>query len=272
MCSLSRKALVVFAVLCATPGVARELRVCADPNNLPFSNERQEGFENKIVELVAEDLGATVTYTWWAQHRGFLRSTILAGLCDLVPGIPSGFEILRPTRPYYRSSYVFVTRAGEPDVISLDDPRLRTARVGVQLVGEDQASTPPAQALNRRGIIDNIRGYPLTADYAMPNPPARIIDAVAKGEVDVAVAWGPMAGYFADRQAVPLRVTPVTPEIDGPRLPMVWDISMGVRRDDEALQRAVSGALIRRRADIAAILSQYNVPRLDAAPLAGGAP
>lgn len=272
MSSLSRRAAVLVAVLFAAPACARELRVCADPNNLPFSNERREGFENRIVDVVADELGATVTYTWWAQRRGFLRGTILAGLCDLVPGIPSGFDILRTTRPYYRSTFVFVTRAADSSVTSLDDPRLRSLRIGVQLIGDDQAATPPAQALNRRGMIENIRGFPITGDYAQPSPPARIVEAVAKGDIDVAVAWGPMAGYFAALQDVPLHVTPVSPQIDGPRLPMVWDIGMGVRRDDEALQRAVSGALIRRRAEIAAILRAYRVPRLDEVPVDGGTP
>ncbi|HVG45621.1 MAG TPA: quinoprotein dehydrogenase-associated putative ABC transporter substrate-binding protein, partial [Longimicrobium sp.] len=201
---------------------ARELRVCADPNNLPFSNARGEGFENRIAELVARDLDARVRYTWWAQRRGFFRNTLRAHACDLVPGVPTSFELVLATRPYYRSTYVFVHRADAPfRVRSFDDPVLRRLRVGVQLVGDDYANTPPAHALARRGIIDNVRGYTVYGDYRQDNPPARIIEAVAHGEIDVAVAWGPLAGYFATRQGVPLEIVPVSPQIDLPFLPFV---------------------------------------------------
>ncbi|MFL5122713.1 MAG: substrate-binding domain-containing protein [Microvirga sp.] len=241
----------------------RVLRVCADPNNLPFSNEAREGFENKVVDLIAQDLGATVAYTWWAQRRGFVRNTLKAGLCDLVPGTPSNIETMRTTRPYYRSVYVFVTRADAPAVTSLDDPALREGKVGVHLIGDDGFNTPPAHALSRRGIVETVRGYSIYGDYAKPNPPARIVEAVASGEIDVAVVWGPFAGYFAPRQTVPLRVVPVTPQVDGPRLPMTFDIAMGVRRGDEAFRQEIDAILARRRPEIDAILAAYGVPRAD---------
>jgi mxaJ protein len=266
MCFASRKILILIAGLAVAPASARELRVCADPNNLPFSNERGEGFENKIVAIVAEELGARVEHTWWAQRRGFLRSTLKAGLCDLVPGIPSNMEGMRTTAPYYRSTYVFVTRADGPAIASFNDPVLRDMKLGVQLIGDDGWNTPPAHALSRRGLTANVRGYTLYGDYRQPNPPARIIAAVAEGEIDAAVAWGPLAGYFAARQAVPLQVAPVRPHFDGPQLPMVWDISMGVRKEDEALRQEVDAALSRRRTDVDAILLAYGVPRLDAPP------
>jgi mxaJ protein len=241
------------------------LRVCADPNNLPFSNERGEGFENRIAALLAEELGASVEYTWWAQRRGFLRNTLKAGLCDLVPGLPAELEGVRTTAPYYRSTYVFVTRDDGPRVTSFDDPGLRDLRIGVQLVGDDGWNTPPAHALSRRGVVANLRGYSLYGDYREPNPPARIIAAVADHEIDAAVAWGPLAGYFATRQKTQLRVTPVHPQSDA-KLPMVWDIAMAVRNDDAALQRDVDAALERRRADIDEILASYGVPRVDESP------
>jgi mxaJ protein len=251
----------VAALLSGTGAEARELRVCADPNNLPFSNRSEEGFENRIVGIVANELRAEVRYTWWPQRRGFIRSTLAAGLCDLVPGVPFGFELVRTTQPYYRSTYVFLTRPDGPEVTSLDDPVLHEVLVGVQLAGDDGANTPPAHALARRGIVRNIRGYHLYGDYAEPHPPARIVAALARREIDVAVAWGPMAGYFADRDG--LRVTPVTPRADGPRLPMVFDIAMGVRREDETLRREVAAALRRRKPEIDAVLAAYHVLRLD---------
>jgi mxaJ protein len=260
-----RIALIFAAVLTpAAPASARELRVCADPNNLPFSNAAGEGFENRIVALLAKDLGAEVSYTWWAQRRGFVRNTLKSGLCDLIPGIAAGVESVRTTAPYYRSTYVFVTRENGPTVSSFDDPVLRSTTIGVQLVGDDGFNTPPAHALSRRGMVENVRGYPLYGDYSRPNPPARIVDAVASGEVAVAVVWGPLAGYFAKREGAALRLTPVQPQFDGPRLPMVFDISIGVRKEDEALRQEIDAALQRRRSEIAAILAEYGVPRAEA--------
>ena len=254
-------------VLLLVPALAhaRELRVCADPNNLPFSNQAGEGFENRIVALLAEDLGATVRYTWWAQRRGMVRNTLNAGDCDVIPGIASNSGMTGTTDPYYRSTYVFVTRSDRHlgDLRSYDDPRLRALRIGVQLIGDDGANTPPAEALSRRGHIDNVRGYMVYGDYGTPAPQAAVIDAVVRGEVDVAVVWGPTAGWFAARAPVPMVLTPV-PWLDGPQAPMVFDVSMGVRREDRALRRELDAALARNRAAIDRILDDFHVPRVAA--------
>lgn len=240
---------------------ARELKVCADPNNLPFSNARGEGFENRIAELVARDLGAKVRYTWWPQRRGFFRNTVKAGLCDVVIGVPSSLQMVAATRPYYRSTYVFVQRRDAPvHVASFDDPALRTLRIGVQIIGDDGYDTPPVHALASRGVVGNLRGYTLYGDYSKPNPPSRIIDAVANREVDVAVAWGPMAGYFARASRTPLVIVPVRPQIDPPFLPFVFDISMGVRRGD-TLGTKLDDFIVRHRAELNRILDDYGVPR-----------
>jgi len=256
-------ALTGFVLVFATIADARELRVCADPNNLPFSNERGEGFENKIAELIADELGVTLSYTWWAQRRGFIRNTLNTGSCDLVTGTTNGIEMLRTTLPYYRSGYTFVTRQDGPKVSSLDDPILHNLRIGIQLVGEDGANPPPSEALARRGIVDNVRGYLVYGDYREQNPAAAIMDAVAKGEIDVAIVWGPVAGYFAGRESVPLKIALVTPQNDGPRVPMVFDINMGVRRDDPTLRDEINAALSKLRPKIDAVLANYGVPRAD---------
>ena len=190
------------------------LRVCADPNNLPYSNQRGEGFENRLAQLVADDLHLRLEYTWWAQRRGFVRNTLRAGRCDVIMGVPTGFDPVLVTRPYYRSTYTFVTRRTGPHIASFDDPALRRLRVGVQIVGDESANSPPVAALTRRGIVENVTGYTVLGDYREPNPPSRIVRAVADGQVDVAIVWGPLAGYFAKRSSVPLRVEPVSPEID----------------------------------------------------------
>jgi quinoprotein dehydrogenase-associated probable ABC transporter substrate-binding protein len=248
------------------------LRVCADPNNLPFSNQRGEGFENKIAELLAHDLGERVEYTWWAQRRGFFRNTLRAGVCDIVIGVPAGFEMAATTRPYYRSTYVFLTRKDRHlKLASFDDPELKKLKIGVQIIGDDFSNAPPAHALTRRNIIDNVKGFTVYGDYNQPNPPARIVAAVAKGDVDVAIVWGPLAGYFAKQSHVPLDVVPVSPQVDQPFLPFVFDISMGVRRGDQDLKDQVEQVLDKRRSDIDRILQDYAIPRVDQEKGAGGA-
>ena len=250
---------------------ARSLRVCADPNNLPFSNQRLEGFENRLATIVAGELHANLEYTWWAQRRGYVRNTIQAGLCDVLMGAPSGFERTLVTRPYYRSSYVFVSRSVDQlQVRSFDDPILRRLRIGVQLVGNDGQNTPPAHALADRGVVANLVGYTLYGNYLDPNPPARIVEAVARGDVDVAVVWGPLAGYFAPRQSTPLALQSVTPQVDRNGMPLAFDIGVGVSPKLPAVRDEIDHVLVRRRADIARLLDEFGVPRVTPSPSAGG--
>lgn len=241
----------------------RQLRVCADPNNLPYSDQQGEGFENRMAELIARELHATVQYTWWAQRRGFIRNTLNAGTCDVILGVPYHFELALTTSPYYRSTYVFVYRKDTGLTIrSFDDTLLRHLHIGVQLIGDDYANTPPAHALANRGIIDNVIGYTVYGDYTQANPTARIMEAVGAGEVDVAVVWGPFAGDFARRQSVPLDIVPVSPPMDPPSLPFVFDISIGVRKDDEAFKGELQAVLEQKRTEIEAILDEYDIPRV----------
>ena len=266
--------LAVACLLASPMAPARDLRVCADPNNLPFSNAAGEGFENRIIALLARDLGAHVHYTWWAQRRGAVRNTLGAGLCDVIPGMASNAGITGTTDPYYRSTYVIVSRADRrlDTLVSFDDPRLRRLHIGVQLIGDDGANTPPAQSLAQRGITGTIEGFMVYGDYAARAPQAAIVQAVADGAIDVAFVWGPTAGYFAATSRVPLVLKPIQPWLDGPQAPMVFDVSMGVRREDRALRRELDHALARHRADIAAILADYHVPTLAIEPTAQAAP
>jgi mxaJ protein len=257
------KWLGLILLVLVTGSCVREpvLRVCADPNNLPFSNRAGEGFENRLAALIARERHARLDYVWWAQRRGYVRNTLNAGACDLWPGVASSVEMLATSRPYYRSTYMFVTRAGANLAgLSLDDPRLRRLRLGVQLVGDDGSNTPPAHALARRGLIANVRGFMLYGDYRRANPPAAIMEAVARGEIDVGLVWGPLAGYFAGRATVPLRLEPVTPWLDDARLPMVYDISVGVRRNELPLLRDVDAILAAHQAEIRDLLGRYHIP------------
>lgn len=241
---------------------ATELRVCADPNNLPFSNRAGEGFENKIVDLIARDLGLGVRYTWWAQRRGNVRETLNERMCDLIPGVATELEMLATTPPYYRSTYVSITRAGAgAPIASFDDPRLRHLKVGVQMVGDDFSNTPPAHALTARGMIGNVRGYMIYGDYARPDVQADIVRAVASGEVDVAFVWGPVAAYYAPRQSVPLRLTPVqVSPAEARQMPMTYSVSMGMRRREPAFKARIEAVLARRAPEIRRILADYRVP------------
>lgn len=239
----------------------RKLTACADPNNLPFSNRAGEGFENKLAQMIASDLHAKLDYVWWAQRRGYVRNTLNERSCDFWPGIGSNVEMVATTRPYYRSTYVFVTKQRDKLAgLTLDDPRLKQLKIGVQMVGNDQSNTPPAHALAKRGIIANVRGYMLYGDYREPNPPSEILQAVQRGDVDVALVWGPLAGYFAARSPVPLRLEPVTPWLADMQWPMQFDISVGVQKDNQKLLKQIDEVISRRSGEIRKLLASYDVP------------
>jgi mxaJ protein len=243
---------------------AAPLRVCADPNNLPFSNQRREGFENRIADIVARELHRPLTYFWLPQRRGFVRNTLTANQCDVVMGVPAESEMLRPTRPYYRSTYVFVSRQDRAlHLRSFDDPRLKTLTIGIQVTGDDYANPPAAQALAARQIVQNVRGYTVYGDYSQPDPPRGLIDAVANKDVDVAVAWGPLAGYFASRAPVPMEVTAVSPQADSRFVRFVYDIAMGVRRDDTVLAQRLDDVIARRHDEIRRVLIAFGVPLVE---------
>jgi mxaJ protein len=235
---------------------------CAPTRTTCCSRTAAEKVENRLAQLVARELGDRVSYTWWPQRRGFVRRTLFAGRCDLVIGFPADAPGVATTRSYYRSTYVFVRRAAEPPVHSFDDPALRRLPIGVHFTGAD-GNPPPAQALAERHLAGNLISFSIYGDYSSPSPPARLIEAVASGTVDVAVAWGPLAGYFARRQRVPLAIDAVEPS-GAPGLPMTFAIAMAVRPDDVELRDRVQRVLDRRKSAICRVLAEYGVPVLDA--------
>jgi mxaJ protein len=258
--------MVALALLMSarTASTQRELRVCADPNNLPFSNQKLEGFENKLADLIAADLHATVKYAWLRQRRGFIRRGLKAMECDLVTGIPQASEMVLATKPYYRSTYVFVYRkSANLQLRSFDDPSLRRLKIGLHAIGEDGANPPPVHALAHRGIVKNIVGFPMWDVDAVENPQGRIVDAVVAGDIDVAIVWGPLGGYFAKRQKEPLAVVPVSPAIEPPGIPFVFEIAMGVRPGEAAFKAELDRILERRRHEVQQILQQYGVPAVE---------
>jgi quinoprotein dehydrogenase-associated probable ABC transporter substrate-binding protein len=240
-----------------------EFRVCSDPENMPQSNERLEGFENRIATLLARDFDATTTYVWWGQRRGFIRNTMNAtlkeGRCDIVIGVPANYDLVRTTKPYYRSTYVFVYPKTRKPITSLDDPVLKKLKIGVHLLGDDYSNPPPVHELGKRHIVDNVVGF--STFYSASNPPSAIVDAVTAGTVDVAIVWGPAGGYYAARQKVPLAVTPI-PSKPGD-LPFAYDIAMGVKKGNDALHARLERLLVDRRAEILRILRDFNVPLVE---------
>ena len=232
------------------------LRVCADPNNLPFSNQAGEGFENKVAELLAEDLAVPVTYAYHPDTMGFIRNTLNAGHCDIVMGVGSANELLQNTNPYYTSTYALVYPADAGlSIESLDDPALEDLTIGAV------ARTPPVTVLAKRGLLDNMKWYHLMVDTRHYSPTRDLVEDVASGKLDVGVLWGPIAGYWASRQEVPLEVVPLPAKVDG--VPMSFRISMGVRHGEHDWKRQLNALIAEHQDEINEILHEYGVPLLD---------
>lgn len=265
------KALCILALAAAMPAAAPSvtwavdqpeavdrsaLRVCSDPGNMPFSNVKGEGFENKIAELLAAELGVEVRYTWFPQAIGFLRNTLRARRCDLVIGIASGAELVLNTNPYYRSTYVMVTRKADGIAADrLDDPTLKPLKIGLI------AGTPPAAVVARNGLMARAVPYDLMVDTRLDSPSHRMVDDLAAGKIDVALLWGPLGGYFAARHGEALTVTPLVHEAKSDR--MDYYIAMAVRPGETHWKHDIDKLITENREQITAILRAYHVPLLD---------
>jgi quinoprotein dehydrogenase-associated probable ABC transporter substrate-binding protein len=234
------------------------LRVCADPNNLPFSNEKGEGFENKIAEFLAAKLHKELAYSYYPSATGFVRNTLNAHLCDVIIGIPQGNDLVQPTNPYYRTTYAIVTRADSPvaGLHDLDDPRLKDLKGRIGLV----ANTPPGNILARQGMIGLVKPYPLMIDTRVESSSATMIHDLQNGTIDVALLWGPIAGYYARKSGAKLDVAPL-PETPGTR--MAFRIGFGVRHSDQNWKRELNTLLAQNKPEIEKILADYGVPMLD---------
>ncbi|HEV8388238.1 MAG TPA: substrate-binding domain-containing protein [Dongiaceae bacterium] len=264
---MSLKGLCVLLLAAAIPSPAlavdqpeavdrSALRVCSDPGNMPFSNVKGEGFENKIAELFAAKLGVPVKYTWFPQATGFLRNTLRARRCDLVIGMVSGAEMVFSTNPYYHSTYVMVTRRADGITADrLDDPKLQSLKIGLI------AGTPPASVAARNGLMAHARPYDLLVDTRIDSPSRRMIEDLAAGDIDVALLWGPLGGYFAAQHGDLLTVTPLVHEAKSSR--MDYYIAMGVRPGEAHWKGDIDKLLAENKDQIQAILREYHVPQLD---------
>jgi quinoprotein dehydrogenase-associated probable ABC transporter substrate-binding protein len=233
------------------------LRVCADPRNMPFSNEKGEGFENKLAELFAEKLHKKLDYMFFPQATGFVRVTLGAHRCDVIMGFPQGDELVQGTNPYYRTAYALVVKSGSglEDVATLGDERLKGKHVGIV------AGTPPATNMAVNGLMVNARPYPLMIDTRIDSSAAAMIHDLTAGEIDAGVLWGPMAGYYAKQSDPPLHVTPLVKETSGPKL--AYRIGMGVRGADQNWKRQLNRLIQENQGTINQILVDFGVPLLD---------
>ena len=233
------------------------LRICADPRNLPFSNEKGEGFENKLGELFAEKLQKKLDYMYFPQATGFVRMTLAAHRCDVIMGFPQGDDLVQGTNPYYRTAYALVAKQGSglDDVATLEDARLKGKRIGIV------AGTPPATNMAVAGLMANAKPYQLMIDTRFDSSGAAMIKDLMSGEIDAAVLWGPMAGYYAKQASPPLHVTPLVKETSGPRL--AYRIGMGVRPADQNWKRQLNRLIQENQPAINKILLDFGVPLLD---------
>ena len=264
-------AALMFAAIAASPvhaqapglGASVELvdpkvlRVCADPNNLPFSNEKGEGFENRIAELLGQKLGKPVSYTWFPQVIGFIRNTLGSYRCDLIMGVPQGYDLAQSTNAYYATAYALLFKPGTglDGIETLEDPRLKDKRIGIV------AGTPPATLMVQDGLMEKAHPYPLTIDTRRDSSSKAMIDDLLSGEIDAGVMWGPMAGYYAKKAGAKLAVAPLLKETGNP--PMTFRIAMGVRQSDQTWKRSLNRLIAQNQDSINRILLDYGVPLLD---------
>ena len=244
--------LVALSALGAMAKAAPELRICSDPGNLPFSNQDLQGFENKIADLIAADMGLRAVHYWWPAQRGLVRSFLNTGRCDVLIGVPTGYDRVTFTKPYYRTAYVIAyDKTRDFAITSLDDEILKTLKIGVHV------NTPPHDALARRGIMgEQVKGYPLYFDsqYGADDYPGRIMEDLLAKQIDVAIIWGPIAGYFAQKRAAPLAITPL--EGSEARIPFTFKISMGVRKREDDLKAKLEAAIQHKQSEIQQIFAR----------------
>jgi quinoprotein dehydrogenase-associated probable ABC transporter substrate-binding protein len=247
----------LVAIILVLPSMALPtLTVCADPDNLPYSNRAREGYENRIAQLLADNLHRKLIYRWARMDRGFVREFLNRGGCDVLIQVPTAFAPVLATKPFYESTYVFVVRQSRKlKISSFDDPILRHLKIGVQMMGDDYAT--PGIALTRRGLAQNIVGFRSSGDESQ-----EIIQAVSSGRIDLAIVWGPLAGYYARSAARKLRLVPV-PAFDSPGLPFRYKLSMAVRKGNDSLKRELDAFLASQKSAIDRILRSYAVPTID---------
>jgi quinoprotein dehydrogenase-associated probable ABC transporter substrate-binding protein len=235
----------------------KTFRACADPRNLPFSTQSGEGFENKLAEMFAKELGKGLAYEWYPQAPGFVRMTLLARRCDVVMGYPLGDDLVQPTNPYYRSAYALVFKPGQgyEGIASIEDPRLKDKRVGIV------AGTPPSNNMVAAGLMQKAKPYPLVIDTRFDSSSEAMIKDLESGEIDVGILWGPIAGYYAKKQNPPLSISLLIKEASGPS--MIYRIVMGVRRSDQEWKRQLNGLIAAHQKEINHLLLSFGVPLLD---------
>jgi quinoprotein dehydrogenase-associated probable ABC transporter substrate-binding protein len=232
-------------------------RACGDPRNMPFSNEKGEGFENKLAELFAAKLGKKLSYTYFPQATGFVRMTLGSFRCDVIMGFPQGDDQAQVTIPYYRTTYAFIFKPGTglDGVTTIDDAKLKDKRIGIV------ARTPPSTIMAVDGLLAHAKSYPLFIDTRADSSAQAMIDDLKKGDIDIGILWGPMAGYYAKQSDPPLTVVPLLKETVG--TPLMFRIGMAVRPSDQEWKRTLNRLIMENQDEINKLLISYNIPILD---------
>ena len=243
---------------CALPIYRKVLRVCADPSNIPFSNEAKEGFENKIADVIADELKIPVEYTWFPMSTGFVRMTLFSKRCDVIIGYAQGDELVLNTNAYYRSTYALVYKPGVglDGVDSLADPKLADKRIGLV------ANTPPGYLMVKHGLMAKSKPYPLVVDTRFDSSADAMVKDIRSGDIDAGILWGPFAGYFSTKggDALMVKVLALDPEVS---TKMSYSVTLGVRPSDTDWKKQLNTILLKRRGDIERILLDYRVPLID---------
>ena len=256
MSSRYRSAVLAALATCAFAWSAfatAPLRICADPDDMPFSNRAARGFDNRIATLLAHDLHREPVFIFARSRRGFLREQFNKGACDVLMGVPQGMKSVATTQPYYRSTYVFVTPAREHSrIVSFDDPLLNGRSIGLQVLEEN--FSPPSLPLIRSGHAAQLVGFESFGGEAA------MIRAVARGRIGAAVVWGPIAGYYAALLDLPVTLSPVSPAADRSSISFAYSLTVGVHKNDPQLVKALNASLARMQPRIASLLHTYHIP------------
>jgi quinoprotein dehydrogenase-associated probable ABC transporter substrate-binding protein len=234
------------------------IRVCADPDNMPFSNDKGEGFENKLAELIGSKLDDTVDYTWFSESSGYVPNAVGSDACDLIMGYAQGTGLIDDSNPYYHTSYVLIYRQNDPNLAGVDrlsDARLKGKRIGLF------ARTPPASILALYGLVANAEPFEVNAGESASKAAEAMIEDIASGKLDAGILWGPVGGYYAQRSSMPLALVPLVKENAGPST--IYGITLGVRPNDPQWKHQINKVIAENEREIDEILQGYNVPVLD---------
>ena len=237
------------------------LRICADPNNLPYSNQNNEGYENKIADLFAKKLGnIPVMYSWYPMTSGFVRRTLDAKTCDLIVTFPAIHEFVQNSNPFYNSSYVLMSlEEKDIKIKTLSDPQIKEKKYKIGII----SGTPPSSYVPKYKLFDQVKFYRQAADPRKQKPWVDVTNDLVDGKIDIGILWGPYAGYEAKKAKKPIKIVPLTKEEITSRGKLVYRFTMGIRRNAPEWEKTINNLIKDNQEEINQILRGYGIPLLD---------